>query len=352
LELAEEKLIHAALSDNTHKTYGAAKKSYHEFCDSFTGKFSKDIPTVDSIAKWITYLGDDQFKGLAWSTINTYVWGMKSIMDSNGIDSKFLSGPRITKLLNGIAHTTGTCARTNRLPLTSRIFSSIVNQIKGKGVLLYVDYLTLAAMATGIYGLMRGGEFVETTDCQSKDSVLKLSQLKMWSYQPDGKSLVEVELHAMKDRLRFGYRQVYPDAITISLKVAKNDPNKKGTEVRICDPLGIHLIVDYLTVMHPCTENKESGLFIHRDQSKLTGIQLVLRMQEYLARTNIPNIEYYTLHSLRKGGAQSLRDMGASEEHIQLAGRWNSESAARLYSRQSLSEYILASRRIFSSSSN
>jgi hypothetical protein len=112
------------------------------------------------------------------------------------------------------------------------------------------------------------------------------------------------------------------------------------------------MIVDYLVVAHPSLEDNHAGIFINEDRSALTSVQLVTKMQEYLSLINVSNPEFYTLHSLRKGGAQSLRDRGASEEHIQLAGRWNSESAARLYHRQSLSEFIQASRRISSSSSN
>ena len=204
-------------------------------------------------------------------------------------------------------------------------------------------------MAAGIYGLMRGGEFVQTNDNQLEDSLLNVGQFKVWFYQ-SGNSLKETQIITMKDRMLTAPFS-YPDAITISLKCAKNDPKKAGTEVRICDPLGIRMIINYLLLSHPSLGDKESGLFINQNGSRFTSARLVSNMQEYLSQANIPDPRSYTLHSLRKGGAQSLRDLGDSEEHIQLAGRWNSESAARLYSRQSLSEYIQASRRISSLSS-
>jgi len=349
-------LRHAALSDNTHRTYAAAIKSYTEFCNAFPGRFSIDHPTVDSIAKWITYLADYQFKKLAWSTINTYVSGLRSATEESGLDASFFSDIRIAKLLNGVAHTSGTKPKTNRLPLTSTILSSVVRVIKDKGSPSYEDHLMLAAMAAGIFGLMRGGEFVQTTNYQKKDSILQLRQLKAWFYDQNRATpkqlLCEVPLRQLKHRMSNEVNPLYPDAITITLKVAKNDPTKSGTEVRICNPMGIQLIIDYLVKSHPDIDAVDGSLFVHQDRSPLTGIELVAKIQEYLLRARIPNPNFYTLHSLRKGGAQTLRDMGASEELIQLAGRWKSGAAAKLYSRQSLSECILASRRISSALSH
>jgi hypothetical protein len=346
-------LIQSSLTNNTHRTYAAGAKSYADFCETFTGKFAIEQPSVNSVSKWLTYLADPEFKGLSYKTITTYMAGLTSKLQLASQDVSMFKDPRIKSILEGIAHTGGLAPRITRLPLTEDLLQRMVTLINSRGPVSSEHRLTFAAMAAGIYGLMRGGEFLLTTDHQREESLLNLNQLKIWeqdTYATGSKhrpkrTLVETPISTLKTRCTGTTPWSYPEALSVTLICSKNDPRKRGTEAIIGNATGIQLICDYLIHSHPSIDNKDSGLFLNANGSRLTSAQLLPKMRELLAMINIPNPEVYMLHSLRKGGAQSLRDAGTSEEQIRLQGRWKTQSAASLYSTQSIQQSIAISKR-------
>jgi len=274
-------------------------------------------------------------------------------MERDAQDVTFLKDHRIRAIIEGIAHTKGIGPSLHRLPLTDDIFERMVTLIDSRGPISVEYSLILAAMAAGIYGLMRGGEFLQTTGYQREESLLNLNQVQFWypnpahtiGHQSSEKPLASIPISSFITRCSGDNPGPYPVAMSLTLKCSKNDAHKRGTEALIGDPSGIKLICNYLLQAHPAVNNQDSGLFLHPNGTRLTSAQLVPKMRELLVMINIPNPEAYMLHSLRKGGAQSLRDAGTSEEHIRQAGRWNTRSAAALYSQQSIQQAINISRR-------
>jgi hypothetical protein len=117
--------------------------------------------------------------------------------------------------------------------------------------------------------------------------------------------------------------------ITIHLTQSKTDPFRTGADISIGNPTPIKILIDYL-IVHPNKKDPKSNLLIHKDLTSLTRIQLMESVKKYLILINIQNIDQYTGHSFRKGGAQTLKDNGIDNETIQRAGRWKS-SAHLLY---------------------
>ena len=197
---------------------------------------------------------------------------------------------------------------------------------------------------------MRSSEYIFTSKSQRPESLLSVQQLHLFVTSKvavsNAHQLQEVPVISA---IRTPQRTGPVVAISISLRCTKNDPLKKGTEVRLGHNLPIRLLTDFLAV-HPTLSVPTSGVFVHPDGSRLTSNQLTDGLQNILREAGIPEVQRYTTHSLRQGGTQSLHDARVPLDDIQVAGRWVSRKTPHFYFKPSLPTSVSISRRMLGGS--
>lgn len=103
-----DRLLHAALSENTHRAYQAGFNSYHYFCTQY-GHNCIWPPSLESVVQFVAYLSA---KGLSYATVRSYLAGLSYFTKLQGFQDptdQFL----VSKLLQGTNHT-----HDSRLPIT------------------------------------------------------------------------------------------------------------------------------------------------------------------------------------------------------------------------------------------
>ena len=119
--------------------------------------------------------------------------------------------------------------------------------------------------------------------------------------------------------------------LKLTIPQSKNDQYGKKCTIKLnCLPhqskiiCSVRLMVAYLKVRPAFKKNQP--LFIHGDGSSLTQNQFASVMKQALHFSQVPEMQSYSSHSFRIGGATTLAERGIPEEDIQAAGRWRSQA--------------------------
>jgi len=326
----------SAFTKATQATYANALKSFYEFSRIDTRQAG--AANASSIRKWIVWMAA---RGLSVRTIRTYLSGMKAHLASSGEVDCISNDVRIERVLLGVEHVEGIAPKGKaRLPFTLALLREVIDKsFQRSGHRSYEEKLMLAAMSTGICGLLRTNEFTQTSKTQRKESLLNVGQLTfLTDYE-------HKQFAAVQRGNGVGHPSPTAQGYVLSLRCTKNDPLKEGSQARIGHPLAVELMKEYLQV-HPDRTNDEAPLFAHRNGSRLTSLELVQFAQERLCRAGVKDHKHYTGHSFRIGGAQSLHDAGVGHEPIRVAGRWKSHESARIYHDNTLMQSLEANRRM------
>lgn len=191
--------------------------------------------------------------------------------------------------------------------------------------------LLFASMAIGLGGWLRPGEYLKTNAMQRTEALLSVSQLSFevpkWA---EGNSPMKILpwkefLPFLSDKTPSQLPRV--QRIFIHLKCSKTDKTKRGSLIRIADPLCVSLLIDYLRIrplVDPFGQCIEALLVTKSDGAyqQYTAHQMTGEMRTFLSAYGFPNSHDFTLKSLRSGAAQSATDNGASPLTIQSTGRW------------------------------
>jgi hypothetical protein len=264
---------------------------------------------------WLTDLAC--VKKLSYKTIKNYLSGAVTIASQLGYASSIRDNEAIAFTIRGIKRTIGENAtadiKESRLPITTDIIRQVISCLPPEISRDYNQTLILAAMCSGTFGLMRAGEFVYTNDSQKEllcVGHLKLYDVQKVSLNPSTSSAIELR------------RSKY---FTIKLNQSKADPFRHGAIITISNSIAVSAMIEYL-VIHPSRSNPKSTLFVNSNGSDLSRRQLMEHVRTLLRLAGVPDVEAYKGHSFRKGGAQSLKDKGYSDEIIKKMGRWSSDA--------------------------
>ncbi len=250
----------------------------------------QDLAT--SISLWIAALS---LKGLAAPSIHSYVSAVKATLLEEGVDAAVIgTDGGIRAALEGVDRGEPHSKTKKKAALTAELFLAALPKAFPHGVVAFEDRVGLAAMAMGIFGIMRPGEFVTTDAAQSQDAILTLAQI-------DTSSLA---------------------TIIINLKRSKTDQKGKGTRVVIAQPEAAQIISAYLN-QHPQRSDPSSRVFVNKDGSPFLNSQLQGYIKSFLGKAQVASPQNYSSRSLRKGGAQSLHDADVPIAQIANAGRWS-----------------------------
>lgn len=283
-----DRLLDAAVSENTHKVQKVGILSYKNFCRQ-TG-LAYWPPTLCSVVQYLVHLSSS---GLAYSTARSYLSAISYHCKLQGIDdptSEFL----ITKLLQGMKRLNQKSDR--RLPITKNMLEKIILILPCTCTNSYEADLFAAAFSLAFHGLFRVGELTVHSRIPN-NTVLKRENLT---------------LDPVKQLL------------LINIQHSKTDQVGKGTilqleklEGAICP---FKLVEKYLSVR----PRVAGPLFCHFDTSPLTRYQFTAVLTKAITRLQIPEHTRYKSHSFRIGASTELAMRGFSSETIKKCGRWKS----------------------------
>jgi len=328
--------IYNSIAASTRQTYSAGFNSYKLFAFTFGIVNSKSDstkqllpPSISSIALWITWLAG--IKTLSFKTIKTYLAGLTATIIDSGFKNPIKDNIIIYQLLRGVKRTIGTQSKQIRLPITATIIRTMINRIP-RHQQCYEDKLLFAAASTGTFGLLRAGEFVQTDNNQA--GLLTLAQLSLFNSHN-----TPINIHTA-----LGEELATANYYVIHLIQSKVDPFRFGADIFVGNKTAVQAMIDYL-ILHPRRLIPTATLFTHHNDINLTRKQLMINIRHHLMECNVKDAHLYYGHSFRKGGAQTLKELGVDASTIQLLGRWSSD-AHMLYTTTPITTRLATSQRM------
>ena len=286
------------LAPATQRCYRAGQQSYAQFC---TQANVTQIPTSEStLSLFIAHLART---GLAHSTIKVYLSSIGNLHLSCNHHHEYRRSltPRLEQILRGIKREQA-CTRPARvrLPVTVDIMHSIYS-ILSKTPNQYQAIMLWAACCIAFFGFLRVGEMTVPTQTAFNDSV----HLSLQDIALDSRSA--------------------PTIVWLTIKQSKTDPFREGarlclglTDSTVCP---VKALLPYLAL-----RGSDPGpLFCLENKTPLTRVHFKNLLSTTLRIAGFDDSLYNT-HSFRIGAATSAKEVGISDAHIQLLGRWRSST--------------------------
>lgn len=295
------------LAPKTRLSYETVKKSYVSWCVGFT---KRPFPaTVDSITGWICFLADQK---LLPKTIKSYLTGLRSAHVDMGYNIEVFHDPIILRVRDGIRRRRGEPGTKERMPITRDILIKLLasfDQRSLQGATIHASFcLAFAAF-------LRIGEFTWNPSDLTPDFPMFYMTRRSIEFFDEH---LELTLPSSKT-------DVYRKGITITVAAANDEA---------C-PLQ--------SLRHLYTAFPASPFEPLFNPGRPFTRQLVTEIM----RAGLKDLGLtgnYSGHSFRRGAATWARQMGLTDNEIQILGRWASDSY-KLYIDTDRSFIIRASRR-------
>ena len=248
-------------------------------------------------------------EGLTHATIKGYLSAVRNLHVTAGLHEAFSQQltPRLEMVMKGIKKDRAQKSPPrNRLPITIEIMEKI-KQVLTLKPNDHNNIMLWAACCLAFFGFLRCGEFTVPSQTDYDPTIhLSLSDMVIDS-------------------------RTSPTLIQVTIKQSKTDPFRQGCKLCLGktgkDICPVSAILPYLAMRGPCY----GPLFIMAKGSYLTRQLFASLLTDTLHQAGIDNKEY-TTHSFRIGAATTAKEMGISDVHIKMLGRWKS-SAYQIYIR-------------------
>jgi integrase len=211
--------------------------------------------------------------------------------------------PTLRRVIRGISRTL-TKARRTRKPLTVDKLAAVIAHAVNVTGSTYDAAAMRAALCTGTYLMLRIGEMVSPSST---------------THEPTRNLNVE--------DVAFFPSFENPEWMVLNIKVAKADPFRNGSELKVftngtatCPVKAMQTWLRYRG-----RTNGKDALFRMNNGKFLTRTVLQRWMRSGLTLAGYEG-EQYSCHSLRAGGAESLAAAGYDASILQVLGRWASAS--------------------------
>ena len=295
-----------SLSKSTWSTYKTSLNRLKD-CETET-KVTMTLPLDEK--KILTFIGYLLKKGLAASTIESYLSGLRQAQIAAGMGDMNLRTPLIKQIIRGRKNqslTEGSNTKT-RLPITPAILKVMKDYIKKSELRTERKLLIWCIACTGFNGGFRIHEILP----QNKKTFDPFKTL----LQEDA-SLEHVNVNGKK-----------VGTLQIRLKTEKTNRSKKHTIVdlyqsgnSICP---IRAFTKWYAARSKTGENLP--LFLDEEGQAFTGRRFNLFLDGFV-KARFPEIEgRITSHSFRAGLATMLGQLGYCDEDIKSSGRWSSRA--------------------------
>lgn len=291
------------LETSSQISYGVGQRRLLRYAKDHGLRLSQLLPIRRSVLLgFAAWLFSDP-KKLQHKTIKSYLCHVRHLSDTLGLDNSAFSCPRLRKLMYAIRKARRSRRRATRLPITIALLVKFAMLLHDDN---HTATLVLAALTTGVYGLMRSGELaIKTRHDQMEPENLLTRSSVTWEERK----------------------------FTIHLAVSKTDPFREGTDITIyangsstCPYAALRRLWENVPLTFPL-----APLFQHENGKPLRYHELNAAIKNLAAATGL-DPSSFSGHSMRIGGATSLAMRGYSQNVIQALGRWKSLSV-QLYTR-------------------
>ena len=303
LDGAVQHYFTSALAHSSYKTYTAAANKYLTFCRSF---HLSPLPTSEATLCYFSACLGQQ--GLAHSTIQTYISGIRQLQIAHGLpEPKLDSMPRLRQVLRGVQldHSKRGKTTHSRLPITPTILKRLkLVWIKDSERIPFNNIVLWAACLTTFFSFCRSGEI--TTEQENHfDPLLHLSYSDLAVDNPSD-----------------------PAVISMLIKKSKCDQTGKGAKVyfgKTGDSLcPIAAMEAYLSIRG----SNPDPLFLWESGVPLSKPSFVKHVKTALEQAGLPAKDY-SGHSFRIGAATTAAVAGLEDSAIWTLGRWESSAFKR-----------------------
>lgn len=246
-------------------------------------------PPPDDLVYFIAFLS---LKNLSFNTAKSYISAISykcKIMNMCDNTQQFI----VKKCLEGMRRTKSRA--DSRLPITESILLNIVSRLPGLAMNMYESKLFKAAFVIAFWGLFRVGE-ITLTKSKPINQIIAYQDVKF-----EG------------------------DSVVILVRFSKSDQTGKGDKVILKKTKGLICPVASLQEYLEKRPNIPGPLFCHFNGNPISRFQFSAMLNKCLTKAGL-NLQRFTSHSFRIGGASFLARNGHSTEEIMNRGRWRSSS--------------------------
>jgi integrase len=281
-------LIMSSLATSTMSGYAASQRRFFNFGTGHGVPDSEMLPPSElTLIAFATFLFERE--GASHGAVQRALCGVKSCCKFLGLSVAGFASAQLELLLRAMKKKRGPKKRPSRLPITIPILSAMITLLRKRKSTVVLR----AALAMGVYGLMRAGEF-----CFKKGGdVLARSDVR-W----------------------------FPSKVVITLRESKTDVFREGVEIQLfkndshtCPYTLLRKAWDRAPLKRP-----DAPLLQNADGSPFTYLVLQARLKAICKELGWRGS--ITAHSLRIGGATSLAMLGYPASTIRTLGRWRSLS--------------------------
>ena len=293
-------LINLSMASSSWKTYKTAVESFHQF--RFLYNIEKIWPApVDHIAQFVAYLS---FKGLAASTVSTYVSGLShshKILNFPDNTKSFI----IVKMLEGLRRKKPHRPDT-RAPVSPGLLKRLISSLQFVCSSHYEAVMFSSAFSLAFYAMLRVSELAVQNGSVENGHALSFDDVTIHNKNR------QTELH-------------------VKIRSSKTDQRQNSVTLVICKQpdrgiCPIYLLQCYLQIRSSGSQGSNK-LYTHFNGSALTKYQFSSVLMKSLRFCNIPS--HIRSHSFRIGRATDLAKNGVDDEIIKQGGRWTSSSFRR-----------------------
>jgi len=295
-----QKFMLSGLAKSSRTTYSAGQRRYLHFCHEAK---IKAIPASEgALTLFITHLATSN---VSHATIKVYLSAVRHMHICRGLHRHFKQQitPRLHLILRGIKKRQADVhPARKRLPITTQLLGRIRHFLSKQPS--YFNTTLWAMCCVAFFGFLRVSEFTIPRE---------------GSYKPSRHlSLQDI---AVDSRAK-------PRLLQLFLKQSKTDPFKCGatvymgaTDTAICP---IKALLSYLGKR----DNRPGPLFITEEGKGWTNSMFRAAFQSIMEALKLKK-RHYNTHSFRIGAATSASLANISDTHIQMLGRWKSNSFQR-----------------------
>ncbi len=302
LDMQANLMVSNGLRDSTKQTYSSVQTKYIKFCKDF-GLI--DVPTCErTILRYIAFLRSQPAKsgfGLALSSIQVHLAGVRSLHIGLGVDLDNLYTARVKLALKSVANT-GPPPKQMK-PITFQLLKPILHSLPSS----YTGMLWNAVITTGFFSCMRAAEYTSTS---TQSHFLQLSSLTF--HVSAGQRYIQLVIPQTKTKVHGMTKKI------------------GCTKMQICSVCSMSMYIHARNSFHG--DNPTSPLFLTESGNIVTKVMLNQKLKGIITSLGLPCSDY-SAHSLRSGAATTGSKNGMSQKQLQSLGNWSSLTYLR-YLRQ------------------
>jgi hypothetical protein len=304
-----------ALADNSHKTWLTGEKAFRSFLENELGLDPDQAWPETGHPAWTLVYAFVSFglRGRGWkpNTVRTYLDSVSAVCRSRGVEDP-TKHPRVVRVLKGLVREAGSLGlkEEKAAPLTEELMESLMLGLK--------------------LGKFRGSDGLNSM----RGTERRQCMLYLWAGWAGLMRRGELGLLRVTD-LHIG-----SDTVTVSIKHAKGDQVWEGATIELPKEffgLDMGLVVlehfaELEQVLGADFLKRGVKLFrhaAHPEEPWMDEAQAITaglrRMLGQLGREDMV-VKDYSSHSMRRGGAQFLRDLGVPRDILKAVGRWKSDA--------------------------